>query len=573
MKKIFSIALAGVALMSIVACSEADYDEKYADPSKTSTVGVPQVFTAIQAKGNSWMNPVYLRGFVQTQTSGRFSGIAGCANEKGRWLGANSYFDTRWTNFYDMVSQYRLLEVNYEALAEDMKPANKVFYLLGRTMIEQQLHEMLSLFGDVPFTGAGRLWYTSDYAGAKEAVTYDDDVTLYKQILADLKETADYLVSGPDATGLASLKRQDISLAAGDATKWAKFTNSLRLRIALHLTNGDCASEAKAAIKEILENPTKYPVIEANEDNQGVSGDTQTDTFNYGKSWSQAIHTWGTFSMVGQSVLNALRINANGEADENSDPRVACLLDPNPDNKYIAYDVKKSSNELSDEGDAASKRYQNDGLTTYNYWAQVDSVAIQGKQEYQGNSKLGGVWMSAAEVALNKAEAYIMGYGVAKDEAKAKAAFVEGIKLSTEYYTNLKTSSNYYTPGTDDVAGANRTYVPATAADAEAYANAIWTPTQECVVTQTWLNHFIFNELEAWNIVRRTGYPVVEVATDAIQTSYPNPPGRLPYPPNEENYNTVNCDAAKATNYKEPTGYYNTLFWAKEKYYTVVANK
>jgi len=181
--------------------------------------------------------------------------------------------------------------------------------------------------------------------------------------------------------------------------------------------------------------------------------------------------------------------------------------------------------------------------------------------------------MSAAEVALNKAEAYLMGYGVAKDEAKAKAAFIEGIKLSTEYYTNLKTSSNYYTPGTDDVAGANRTYVPATAADAEAYAIKIWNGTQECVVTQTWLNHFIFNELEAWNIVRRTGYPVVNVATDAIQTSYPNPPGRLPYPSDEVNYNTVNCDAAKAANYKESTGFYSTLFWAKEKYYNVVANK
>ena len=45
MKKIFSMAFAGMALMlSTAACSDADYDEKYADPSKTSTVGVPQVF-------------------------------------------------------------------------------------------------------------------------------------------------------------------------------------------------------------------------------------------------------------------------------------------------------------------------------------------------------------------------------------------------------------------------------------------------------------------------------------------------------------------------------------------------
>ena len=47
MKKIFSLALTGLTLMSVTSCSNADYDDKYTDPSKTSTVAVPQVFTGV----------------------------------------------------------------------------------------------------------------------------------------------------------------------------------------------------------------------------------------------------------------------------------------------------------------------------------------------------------------------------------------------------------------------------------------------------------------------------------------------------------------------------------------------
>ena len=179
MKKIFSIVLTGLALLSFSACSDSDYDEKYADPSKTTTVGIPQVFTGVLFKGNTWMNPIYYRYYTQSTTSGVFSGIIGNSNGKGRFMGAGEgYFNTRWVNFYDMVTQFRLLEQNYNNLAEAEKPANVVFYYLGRTVVEAQLHEMLSVFGDVPFKGAGTLWMTGDYADAKAKCAYDDDVEL-----------------------------------------------------------------------------------------------------------------------------------------------------------------------------------------------------------------------------------------------------------------------------------------------------------------------------------------------------------------------------------------------------------
>ncbi len=568
MKKIFSTLFVGMVLMSLFSCSDSEYDEKYPDPSKTSTVGVPQVFTAVMYKGNTWMNPVYYRYYVESTTSGIFSGVVGDSNGKGRFMGAGEgYFNTRWQNFYDMLTQYRLLEHTYNNLSEDEKPANEVFYYLGRTLVEGQLHEMLSLFGDVPFKGAGTLWLSSDYSAAKEQAVYDDDVTLYKQILADLKEAGDYFASGNvNSIGLAALARQDYSLAKGSSSMWQKYINSLRLRIALHLaTNGDCVADAKSAIAEILSNPTKYPLVDSNSENMGVKGDTQTDDFNYGKSLSQALRT-GSYAAGSQTMLDAMNVPANGIPDANTDPRLQAMYDCNPDGEYVAYNVNLTNTQISDISDEKVQEYIKRGIKSSNYYCQVDSQAIAGWAQYQGNANLNGIWISAAEVSFSKAEAYLMGYGVTQDVAKAKDNFVNGIKQSTEYYWNLKQTSSLYKAGNDSYAG-YRPLAKPTDSEVAAYAASIWQPTQEAVCTQLWLNFGVMNELEAWNVVRRTGYPLVTFAKDAQVASYPTPPNRLPYTSDELNFNNANCKAAIAINYEETTGYYTNLFWANKSYY------
>lgn len=570
MKKILSILFVGMALISSVACSDSDYDEKYADPSKTLTVGVPQVFTAVMYKGNTWMNPVYYRYYTQSTTSGTFSGIIGNSNGKGRFMGAGEgYFNTRWQNFYDMLTQYRLLEYTYNNLSGEEKTINEIFYYLSRTLVEAQLHEMLSLFGDVPFSGAGTLW-NSDYSTAKEQDVYDDDVTLYKQILIDLKEAGDYLASDNlSTTGLASLKRQDYSLAAGSSTIWQKYINSLRLRIALHLaTTGDCTTEARSAIAEILNNPTTYPLIDDNSENMGVAGDTKTDAFNFGKSISQALRT-GSYSAGSQAVLDAMNVPSNGIPSTGTDPRLQAMYDCNPDGEYVAYDVSLTNSQISDISDEKNKEYVARGIKSANYYCVIDSQAVAGYQTYQGNSNLDGLWIGAAEVSFNKAEAYLMGYGVSLDAAKAKENFINGIKQSTEYYWNLKETSSLYKKGNDSYAG-YRSLVKPTDAEIETYAESIWEPTQEVVCTQLWLNFGFMNELEAWNVVRRTGYPVVTFATDTQVSSYPTPPNRLPYPSDELSFNSTNVQEAISKNYEETTGYYTNIFWAKKTYYKLV---
>jgi hypothetical protein len=516
------------------------------------------------------MNPVYFRYYTQSTTSGCFSGVIGNSNGRGRFRGASEgYFNTRWQNFYNMLTQFRVLENTYNNLADDEKPANEIFFYLGRTIMQAQLHEMLSIWGDVPYSGAGTLWKTGNYEEAQSLAKYDDDVEVYREILSDLKAVGDYFASGSlNSTGLSSLARQDFTAAAGSADIWQRYVNSLRLRIALHLaTNGDLTSEAKAAIQEILSNPSQYPLIETNAQNQGVDGDTSNDTFNYGKSIAQALagRSEGSGS---QAMLNAMNVPSNGIPDENTDPRLAAIYDCNPDGEYVAYDNSLSSSEISDIADKKNQEYIARGISSSNYYCYIDSIAFAGYATYQGNANLNGIWINAAEVALSKAEAYLMGYGVAANEAQAKENFIKGVTLSNEYYWNMKTSSSLHKSGNDSYNGFRALTVPTTA-DFEAYANKIWKPTQECVATQLWLNFGYMNELEAWNVNRRTGFPNVKFAKDTQQNDYPTPPNRLPYPSDESNFNKDNCNAAKAINYTESTGYYTNLFWAKAVYYSL----
>ncbi len=571
MKKIFLLLFAAVGLMTALSsCSDDDFNEKYADPSKTTTVGVPQVFTGIMHNGNRWMNPTYWRYYTQSTTSGCFSGVIGNSNGRGRFRGASEgYFNIRWQDYYKMLTQYRLLEYNYDNMNETEKPANEIFYLLGRTLVEAQLHEVLSIWGDVPYKGAGTLWMTGDYDAAKQAVAYDDDVDLYRMILDDLKAVGDYFASGNvNAAGLSSLARQDISCAKGSAEMWQRYVNSLRLRIALHLaTNGDLTGEARNAIAEILNNPSKYPLIENNNHNMGVDGETSTDDYNYGKGIAQALagRSEGSGS---QAMLDAMNVPANGIPDENTDPRIAAIYDCNPDGEYVAYDNSLTDAQISDIASAKDAEYKERGIPYCNYYCYIDTIAMAGWTTYQGNANLNGIWISAAEVALSKAEAYLMGYGVGADAAKAKQCFIDGVALSNEYYWDMKIGSSLAKDGNDSYNGYRRLDVPVFD-DFIAYANKIWQPTQECIATQLWLNFGFMNELEAWNVTRRTGYPNVKFMRDNQQSDYPTPPHRLPYPSDELNFNSTNVQNAIQTNYKEPTGYYTKLFCAKDNYYSL----
>lgn len=534
MKKIYSLVLGCAALLSTLSCTDDSYTDQYQNPEQAQAVTCPSVMVGLWQACNTWMNPVYYRYYVSSTTSGLFSGVIGHTNTKGRFTGAGAtYFNERWKNFYTTLTQFRLLEETYNSLSDTDKENNLVFYHLGRVVLEEQLYEVLSLWGSLPFEEAGYLWTTGDIVSSKPK--YDSETELYRMILKDLDETNTYLGShlSLSSTAATYMTAEDY-VNKGDVSMWQKYVNSLRLRVATHLaSNGDLTSEARSAIKTMLSDPATYPMVETNVENTTVA--QSDDAFNFDKDLQNAIEN-ANYNRMSGFMQRALNANTS-----NPDPRLEVLYDPNWDGNYIGLDPTEK----------AADQEANMAISTHGtskYYAALDTST------FTRNPGFPGIWMTAAEVAFMKAEAYANNWA----GGDAKAAYVDGVKLSTEFYFKLNSTGTYRSP----LSAPSNAIV-------EAYAESQWDAKnpQKSILTQRWIHHGAIQELEAWNVVRRTGYPELYFKKDPQTAETPLPLDRLEYPSDEKDYNSESLNSF--LNGKDDS-WYTTLNWMKSNWYTTI---
>ncbi len=110
-----------------------------------------------------------------------------------------------------------------------------------------------NLYGDIPYFDA-----ISDDPPLQS--TYDPQSEIYPALLEKLKLAGEML------------NREDFPVDAGsdlifsgDILKWKKFSNMLRLRLAMYMSTA-APEEAKTIISELIGNPQDYPLMESNSD-------------------------------------------------------------------------------------------------------------------------------------------------------------------------------------------------------------------------------------------------------------------------------------------------------------------
>jgi hypothetical protein len=79
-------------------------------------------------------------------------------------------------------------------------------------------------------------------------------------------------------------------------------------------------------------------------------------------------------------------------------------------------------------------------------------------------------------------------------------------------------------------------------------------------MTEKWVHAYLNHSWEAWNDWRRTGFPVLTPAVDAVDAR--GIPFRLGYPANESTLNNANYTAAVA-NMGGTDDNYGKMWWAK----------
>lgn len=111
-----------------------------------------------------------------------------------------------------------------------------------------------NMYGDVPYFDA-----ISDDPPLQSK--YDPQSEIYPALLEKLKSAGE------------QLNREDFPINAesdlifgGDILKWKKFSNMLRIRLAMYMSPA-APNEAKVIIQEIVNNPQDYPIMQSNDDN------------------------------------------------------------------------------------------------------------------------------------------------------------------------------------------------------------------------------------------------------------------------------------------------------------------
>ena len=153
-----------------------------------------------------------------------------------------------WPNLYNSVRVQKNLR-HAAKEAEDNR------YLAIADIWECYTFSMLTnMYGDVPYFDA-----ISDDPPLQSK--YDKQSEIYSHMLAKLK-TAGEMLSAQDPP----INAETDLVFTGDIHKWKKYSNMLRIRLAMYMYD---ASPDSAAIilNEIINNPGDYPIMESNSDN------------------------------------------------------------------------------------------------------------------------------------------------------------------------------------------------------------------------------------------------------------------------------------------------------------------
>lgn len=423
------------------------------------------------------------------------------------------------------------------------------------------------IYGDVP--------YSQLADGSGKPAVYDKQEDIYKDLLKELKEASAAL--DPDAYTMSD--RQDI-IFKGVIEKWKRFANSLRLRLAMHLTERDPelaklhAEEAVAA--GILRDTGDE--FKAPRSNQWTAQYTNMENgyFYYGHEWDGAAMSRSMeylltglggqpFPVVkdetGQVVTpvyddaGILLGNPENKAENPLDPKanrirvgVPSKVDPRGP---VFFAVTNKGTKASDEVMIEDKKYN----MLYRWVGVPAGLSPTNKSKIQYNVKdyarMGDKYtdgmraydrLSYQEVCFLRAEGALRGWNMGKD---AKSLYEEGITISmkknnvpdeviTQYLQS--TSPNAY--GTTVKFGHN--------SGAGFNGKPVDTDLDK-IITQKYIGLFPDGSLEAWNDHRRLHKPVLlpfaapDPSTIKAKDGSPgNYIKRMTYPPGEKVSNEAN---------------------------------
>ena len=355
---------------------------------------------------------------------------------------------------------------------------------VGRIMKSYVFSVMTDAMGDIPYSEAFQ-------ERALLTPKYDTQQAIYTALFADLAKASQQI----DPAGFG-FKSGDI-MYGGDMVEWRKFSNSLRLRLAMHLSNVDAttaAAQAQAAVAA--------GVFTSNADNAQLMYLASAPDQNpvYTNVHVDKRDDYGMSKTLVDSMLSW------------NDPRLPIYAQPN--DTTGAY--QGLPNGLNDGAGPQLKFISRFGT----FWRETPAAPL--------------ALLTYSEVLFLEAEAAERGWIT----GNATQLYDDAIRASMEQYGIATTAIDAYL-----------------AQPRVVYATGAAGLTQ--IAYQKWVSLFL-QGMEGWTEVRRTGVPALVPGPNAVLTKIPE---RLPYSDNEAVLNKANLDAAVAAQHFSSSTDLTTPLW------------
>lgn len=350
------------------------------------------------------------------------------------------------------------------------------------------MHRVADSYGPIPYLsfGSGNL-----------SATYDALDKVYEQFFAELDEAIDILTPYAE-TGAKLLSDYDY-IYEGDVTKWVKFANTLRLRLALRVVYAN-ETLARTEAEKSAANPIGF--IE----NKNERAELLHSRLTY-------FHP--NYDIAYNFNAGEIRMAASMDSYMNG------YQDPRLDKYFVkAADGKFHGIRLGVLNINADK-YSGSGISNLN----ID----------KGTTPI--VWMTAAESHFLRAEAALRGWNMGGSaqsfyESGISASFAENEAGNASSYISNKTRkpADYSDPTGDSNNHAAMSTITIAWEDGATFEKNL-----ERIITQKWIAMYP-DGCEGWTEYRRTGYPKLFPVVRNMSNGLVNTDlqvRRLPFPTSE----------------------------------------
>jgi hypothetical protein len=311
MKNSILLICSSFLIATTMSCTD-DFNEINTQPDALSTDDISAKFfvTNIQQKLlRPTMIPLWFGDVIHPD---QFSG-----QTANGWAGSDWNGDLGWVynSFYTDLGCWQWLagyNSDLTSYINNVKPGgtleDEMYYALGLVMKGYYYQQYTEAFGMIPFSEASDPSITLP--------KYDDQLTIYKGIIADLDEAIAIIGSGTEAgSGFGVLRENDV-IFGGNMQHWKQAANSLKLRIALRAHGGVGEDFSATAASEAIASGVLADVDAMFE---GFAEETNIwgGSSSYGDVWNNFTGSqWKTT----EAMIDILR--------ENNDPRLSLMAKP-----------------------------------------------------------------------------------------------------------------------------------------------------------------------------------------------------------------------------------------------------